>query len=185
MTTTFIPCIQQRFFNYSKLLSELQNFLVYFFCIKNGSHPDINSLLIHIYNIIVPNSFCHITLNFNRSFHRNSGLVIVIIIQLFLILKTHAVCVPAAKNVPTSAITSPSTMCMSQPSLRNIHSNLLLFHGHGQVPLHIFQDGMQNKQFTICLQDCFCQQMHCLLKHKMLQFVLKISLYMAPTCFGP
>ena len=31
----------------------------------------------------------------------------------------------------------------------------------------------------------FCQQMHCLLKHKMLQFVLKISLYMAPTCFGP
>ena len=27
--------------------------------------------------------------------------------------------------------------------------------------------------------------MHCLLKHKMLKFVLKISLYMAPTCFGP
>ena len=35
------------------------------------------------------------------------------------------------------------------------------------------------------LQNYFCQQMHCLLKHKMLQFVLKISLYMAPTCFGP
>ena len=34
-------------------------------------------------------------------------------------------------------------------------------------------------------QDYFCQQMHCLLKHKMLQFVLKISFYMAPTCFGP
>ena len=31
----------------------------------------------------------------------------------------------------------------------------------------------------------FCQQMHCLLKHKMLQFVLRISLYRAPTCFGP
>ena len=34
-------------------------------------------------------------------------------------------------------------------------------------------------------QDYFCQQVRCLLKHKMLQFVLKISLYMAPTCFGP
>jgi hypothetical protein len=27
--------------------------------------------------------------------------------------------------------------------------------------------------------------MHYLLKHKMLQFTLKISLYMAPTYFGP
>ena len=35
------------------------------------------------------------------------------------------------------------------------------------------------------VQNYFCQQMHCLLKHKLLQFVLKISLYMAPTCFGP
>jgi hypothetical protein len=31
----------------------------------------------------------------------------------------------------------------------------------------------------------FCQQMHSLLKHKMLQFTLKISLYMTPTSFGP
>jgi hypothetical protein len=31
----------------------------------------------------------------------------------------------------------------------------------------------------------FCQQMHSLLKHKMLQLTLKISLYVAPTCFGP
>jgi hypothetical protein len=31
----------------------------------------------------------------------------------------------------------------------------------------------------------FCQQMHSLLKHKMLQLTVKISLYMAPTCFGP
>jgi hypothetical protein len=31
----------------------------------------------------------------------------------------------------------------------------------------------------------FCQQMHSLLKHKIPQFTLKISLYMAPTCFGP
>jgi hypothetical protein len=31
----------------------------------------------------------------------------------------------------------------------------------------------------------FCQQMHSLLKRKMLQLTLKISLYMAPTCFGP
>jgi hypothetical protein len=30
-----------------------------------------------------------------------------------------------------------------------------------------------------------CQQMHSLLKHKMLQLTLKIPLYMAPTCFGP
>jgi hypothetical protein len=30
----------------------------------------------------------------------------------------------------------------------------------------------------------FCQQMHSLLKHKMLQLTLKISLYMAATCFG-
>ena len=35
------------------------------------------------------------------------------------------------------------------------------------------------------IQNYFCQQMYCLLKHKMLQFVLKISLYMAPTRFGP
>jgi hypothetical protein len=27
--------------------------------------------------------------------------------------------------------------------------------------------------------------MHYLLKHKMLQLTLKITLYMAPTCFGP
>jgi hypothetical protein len=31
----------------------------------------------------------------------------------------------------------------------------------------------------------FYQQMHSLLKHKMLQLTLKISLYMTPTCFGP
>jgi hypothetical protein len=31
----------------------------------------------------------------------------------------------------------------------------------------------------------FCQQMHSLLKHKMLQLILKISLYVASTCFGP
>jgi hypothetical protein len=31
----------------------------------------------------------------------------------------------------------------------------------------------------------FCQQMHSLLKHKMLQLTVKISLYMDPTCFGP
>jgi hypothetical protein len=31
----------------------------------------------------------------------------------------------------------------------------------------------------------FCQQMHSLLKHKRLQLTLKISLYMAPTCFAP
>jgi hypothetical protein len=30
-----------------------------------------------------------------------------------------------------------------------------------------------------------CQQMHSPLKHKMLQLTLKISIYMAPTCFGP
>jgi hypothetical protein len=30
-----------------------------------------------------------------------------------------------------------------------------------------------------------CQQMHSLLKHKMLQLTLKIPLYMAPTRFGP
>jgi hypothetical protein len=33
--------------------------------------------------------------------------------------------------------------------------------------------------------ELFCQQMHFLLKHKMLQFTHKVSLYMAPTCFGP
>jgi hypothetical protein len=33
--------------------------------------------------------------------------------------------------------------------------------------------------------ELFCQQMHSLLKHKMLQFTLKISFYMAATCFGP
>jgi hypothetical protein len=31
----------------------------------------------------------------------------------------------------------------------------------------------------------FCQQTHSLLKYKMLQLALKISLYMTPTCFGP
>jgi hypothetical protein len=31
----------------------------------------------------------------------------------------------------------------------------------------------------------FYQQMHSLLKHKMLQLTLKITLYMAATCFGP
>jgi hypothetical protein len=31
----------------------------------------------------------------------------------------------------------------------------------------------------------FCQQMHSLLKHKMLQLTLKISLYVASTRLGP
>jgi hypothetical protein len=31
----------------------------------------------------------------------------------------------------------------------------------------------------------FCQQIHSLFKHKMLQLTVKISLYMASTCFGP
>jgi hypothetical protein len=35
------------------------------------------------------------------------------------------------------------------------------------------------------LKAFFCQQMHSLLKHKMLQLTLKISLYVAPSCFGP
>jgi fumarate reductase subunit D len=38
---------------------------------------------------------------------------------------------------------------------------------------------------NIYIQSFFCQQMHSLLTHKMLQLTLKISLYMAPTCFGP
>ena len=42
-----------------------------------------------------------------------------------------------------------------------------------------------DEQILRLVQNYFCQQMHCLLKHKMLQFVHKISLYMAPTCFGP
>jgi hypothetical protein len=37
----------------------------------------------------------------------------------------------------------------------------------------------------IIYSKLLCQQMHSLLKHKMLQFTLKISLYMGPTCFGP
>ena len=37
----------------------------------------------------------------------------------------------------------------------------------------------------INVQSFCCQQMHSLLKHKMLQFIPKISLYMAPTFFGP
>jgi hypothetical protein len=43
---------------------------------------------------------------------------------------------------------------------------------------------IQDKQ-TVNIQSFFCQQMHSLLKHKMLQLTLKISLYMAATCFGP
>ena len=38
--------------------------------------------------------------------------------------------------------------------------------------LSLFLDKM-----GLWLQNYFCQQMHCLLKHKMLQFVLKISLF--------
>jgi hypothetical protein len=40
-------------------------------------------------------------------------------------------------------------------------------------------------QSSVIDMHFFCQQMHSLLKHKMLQLTLKISLYMAPTCFGP
>jgi hypothetical protein len=53
--------------------------------------------------------------------------------------------------------------------------------------------GNQNKKcFLVVVLPCilissklFCQQMHSLLKHKMLQLTLKVSLYMAATCFGP
>ena len=34
-------------------------------------------------------------------------------------------------------------------------------------------------------KNIFANKCTVLIKHKMLQFVLKISLYMAPTCFGP
>jgi hypothetical protein len=37
----------------------------------------------------------------------------------------------------------------------------------------------------LIISKLFCQQMHSLLKHKMLQLTFKISLYMAPICFGP
>ena len=47
-----------------------------------------------------------------------------------------------------------------------------------------FYRGLFTNKYEL-VQNYFCKQMHCLLKHKMLQFVLKISLYMAPTCFGP
>jgi hypothetical protein len=40
-------------------------------------------------------------------------------------------------------------------------------------------------EIMVVISKLFCQQMHSLLKHKMLQFTLKISLYMATTCFGP
>jgi hypothetical protein len=40
-------------------------------------------------------------------------------------------------------------------------------------------------QRIIISSKLFYQQMRSLLKHKMLQLTLKISLYMAPTCFGP
>jgi hypothetical protein len=44
----------------------------------------------------------------------------------------------------------------------------------------------QNLTFDLIIYSkSFCQQMHSLLKHKMLQLTLKITLYMAPTCFGP
>ena len=35
------------------------------------------------------------------------------------------------------------------------------------------------------LQDYFANKCTFLLKYRMLQFVFKISPYMAPTCFGP
>jgi hypothetical protein len=38
--------------------------------------------------------------------------------------------------------------------------------------------------YTAIYTKLFCQQMHYLLKHKMLQFVFKY-LFMASTCFGP
>ena len=41
------------------------------------------------------------------------------------------------------------------------------------------------KVMRLRIQDYICQQINCLLKLKMLQFVMKISIYMAPTCFGP
>jgi hypothetical protein len=60
---------------------------------------------------------------------------------------------------------------------------------HGVVTYLNFSNYL--KRFLIVLpcilisSKLFYQQMHSLLKHKMLQLTLKISLYMAPTCFGP
>jgi hypothetical protein len=52
--------------------------------------------------------------------------------------------------------------------------------------------GIQQELVLIVVLPCIlissklvCQQMHSLLKHKMLQLTLKISLCMAPTCFSP
>jgi predicted protein tyrosine phosphatase len=47
------------------------------------------------------------------------------------------------------------------------------------------QTALLHNSPTLISVRSFCQQMHSLLKHKMLQLTLKISIYMAPTCFGP
>jgi hypothetical protein len=49
-------------------------------------------------------------------------------------------------------------------------------------------EGMERRNQNVSKKDImstrFCQQMHSLLKHKVLQLTLKMSLCMAPTCFG-
>jgi hypothetical protein len=47
------------------------------------------------------------------------------------------------------------------------------------------KDLISKKNVNYVSSKLLCQKMHSLLKHEMLQFTLKISLYMAPTCFGP
>jgi hypothetical protein len=63
---------------------------------------------------------------------------------------------------------------------------------HWTVKLAVWMMSTECGKILIAVLPCilissklFCQQMHSLLKHKMLQLTLKISLYMVPTCFGP
>jgi hypothetical protein len=65
-----------------------------------------------------------------------------------------------------------------------LNKNYLLY-----IFIVIFSQSSSNL-FLIVVLPCilissklFCQQMHSLLEHKMLQFTVKMSLYIAPTCF--
>jgi hypothetical protein len=51
--------------------------------------------------------------------------------------------------------------------------------------LMLSDNGGEGGKMIISNFKAFWQQIHSLLKHKMLQLTIKISLYIAPTCFGP
>jgi hypothetical protein len=93
------------------------------------------------------------------------------------------------ENLEVRAVTVQIAVCcdLTPRGLLDSTYKYLVRTGTPAAPIVIYAEEKvpDFSETLICMFKAFCQKRHSLLKHKMLQLTLKISLYMAPTCFGP